>query len=245
MYIMEKLISRENLPDYFNLKDVKSGGISNRVLLYALNDLIRSKKLIRVKKGVYAKNPNTFYIASRLMNGYIGFSSAFYLHKLKNETEANIYVCSNRNRKLVRVFEKNVININMAKYFYGTVLLTDGDQEMPVSTVSKTIFDMLYKVTYANFHDLFRVISDYRMTEIEWRELLYYIEKSNVTVVRRAGHILSDIAPKYIIRRLKSLSDANNGPSFFFEHRFINYDKEWKIFDSLGVNRWKNGIRSR
>ncbi len=243
MAFMEKLINRDNLPDMFNVSSLKAKNkLSYKRIFYALKGLEKKGEVIKISRGVYSKSHNPFYIASRFFNGYIGFSSALYLLESKNETTGTIYVCSFKNHVPIKVLDKIIINVNLKGHFYGTKsILMDGN-EILVSTFPKTLFDMLYKVRYADFQSIFISLNNRETKKEEWAEFFSYVKHSNISVIRRAGYILEDIAPSSFIKELKTISDGKRGPSFLFDHSFTNYSKEWKIFDSLNIKRWKNGI---
>ncbi len=240
---MQKLINKENLPEMFNLSSLKSKNkISYKRIYYALKELEKKGEIIKISKGIYSKSHNPFYIASRFFNGYIGFSSALYLLGLKTETMGTIYVCSYKNHLPIKVLDKKIINVNIKNHFYGTQSVILDGNEILVSTFPKTLFDMLYKVKYADFQSIFVALNNRKTKNEEWAEFFSYVKHSNISVVRRAGYVLEGIAPAEFIREIKAISDSKNGPSFLFNHSFTNYNKEWKIFDSLNLRRWKNGI---
>ena len=59
-----------------------------------LSRLNKAGKILRLKRGVYSTNPlkDAFSAAQATFNGYLGFSSALYLHKLITESPFSITV---------------------------------------------------------------------------------------------------------------------------------------------------------
>lgn len=244
MYDISKIINKGIVPAIFRSSDITKidKGASMRAIRYSLNSLLKTHKLLMVKKGVYSTSADPFFIAQNVFKGYIGFSSALYLLGLKNESEANVYVCIAENRKGIMLLGKNIVPVNMSRYFYGTKIVHRNESDILVSTLPKTLFDMFYRVKYGSFQDIYRALNNYSISDGEWKELLGYALSSNVTVARRVGYALESKAPPWFIADLLRKSDKPSGPSFFYEHTYENYNKKWNIFDSLNVKRWENGI---
>lgn len=242
---MTKLINIDSLPETFKVSELihSSGGkLTRRMINYSVSSLLKEKKLLRLKNGMYSKTGDIFQIAYRLYGGYVGFSSALYLHGLKEEIEAVVYVCIAHNGKKSRVLDKIIEPVNMSENEYGTQIINSNGKEILVSTYPKTIFDMLAKPKYASYFDMYKAMKIRRLTENEWKELLYYAKNSNTTDIRRIGYALEGIAPARFTKELASLSTKGYRTSFFFKHEGKNYNSKWNIFDSLGVRRWVNAI---
>lgn len=240
---MNKIISIDNLPNIFSSSKITTmGKLTNRVVSYALKKHLKEKKLIKIKRGVYSKVANPFYVASALYKGYIGFSSALYLYRLKNEIEANVIVCVPKTEKKVRFLDKILLPVNVSDQFYGFSIITTEGLDIPISTFPKIVFDMFYRPKYANFYDLYNAINNRRMNSKEWRSLFYYAEKSNLVTIRRLGYGLENKAPKWLTAKLLKISDKGSRTSFFFSHKPIGYNAKWDIFDDINVKRWENAV---
>ena len=159
---MIKNINTEILPEVFRLGEMlKLSGrsLTRRRLSYAISRLLKDKKLVKVINGVYSKTGNVFYIAYKLYGGYIGFSSALYLHGLKTEVEPTIYLCtSSHHAKAVRILGNIIKTVDMREMQYGTIFIDVMGKQVKVSTYAKTIFDMLDKPRYADYFDMYRAI---------------------------------------------------------------------------------------
>ena len=242
---MTKLINIGNLPDVFRVSDLvrlSKGKATERSVNYMISGLLKGKKLVRIKSGMYSKTGDIFYIACRLYDGYIGFSSALYLYGLKEEIEAVVYVCVPEHEKGFRILGKIVEPVNMSDNDYGASLIESNGHQILVSTYAKTIFDMLSKPRYANYFDMYRAVRIRPLAAGEWKELLYYAKSSSISDIRRIGYATDGIAPGWFLDELERLSRKGYRTSFFFKHESRNYNSRWSIFDSLGMRRWMNGV---
>ncbi len=242
---MIKLINKEELPDVFRVADLvrlSRGKATARSVNYMVSRLLEEKKLVRIKNGMYSKTGDVFYIAYRLYNGYIGFSSALYLYGLKDEIEAAVYVCVPKHAKAAMILGKTIEPVNMADNDYGASLIELNGHQILVSTYAKTIFDMLSKPRYANYFDMYRAVRIRPLAAGEWKELLYYAKSSSISDIRRIGYATDGIAPGWFLDELERLSRKGYRTSFFFKHESRNYNSRWSIFDSLGMRRWMNGV---
>ena len=240
---MNKFIELGNLPDLIDTAGIvrlSKGKVTMRVIDYAMRKYEKDKRVIRIKRGIYSKSANPFFVAARLYGGYIGLSSALYLYRLKPEVESSIFVCVDKPMKAMRFLDKTLTPVNLSKDAYGTALLDVSGLSVLVSTFPKTLFDMLARPRHANYFDFYRAINSSGLKADKWNELLYYLKRSNLTVVRRCGHALDGVAPGRFTRELQKISDNGEGSSFFFRHRALNYDSTWKIFDELAIRRWKD-----
>ena len=245
---MNRLINIDNLPEVFGVRDVirlSNSKVTRRMLNYEITKLLKGKKLIKIKNGVYSKIGDIFYIASYLYDGYIGFSSALYLHGLKEEIEASVYVCTSSPKKRLRVMERVIEPVNMSKQQYGVMAFVLNGREILISTYAKTIFDMLSKPKYANYFDMYRAMKIRSFSKGQWEELAYYAKNSNITDIRRVGYATEGIAPGWFTGQMNDLSRKGYRTSFFFKHKAENYNLKWSMFDGLSVRRWLNAVRSR
>src|SRR5271157_1920172 len=106
---MNKIINIDGLPDIISTADVRCllhGKATKRMLTYAINRYLKERTIVKIKRGLYSKTPNAFYVASRIYDGYVGFSSALYLHGLKTEMESVIYVCVDGSARSTRFMNR-------------------------------------------------------------------------------------------------------------------------------------------
>ncbi|MBU6391202.1 MAG: hypothetical protein KGI00_03270 [Candidatus Micrarchaeota archaeon] len=242
---MTILINIDSLPYVFRIGSIiktSKGRLTRRRLGYLIGKLLDEKKLLKIGNGLYSKGGNVFYIACYVYKGYIGLSSALYLHGLKTEVEGTVYVCTSSPRKGMRIMDSMLVPVNMSGLQYGTTELAMEEKRVMVSTYPKTVFDMLAKPRYANYFDMYRALNERHMEKEEWDELLYYAKSSSTTQIRRIGYAMEGIAPGRFTDELLKLSGRKPGASFFFRHKAVNYSMKWKLFDDLSVRRWLNAV---
>ncbi len=243
---MIKNINISLFPEVFRIDDIirlSGRGITRRRLAYAISKLLDEKKLIKVMNGVYSKTGDAFYIAYKLYGGYIGFSSALYVHGIKTEVNPVIYVCTPlKHAKRINILDKIIVPVNMSGQQYGTMQEGINGKEIMVSTYAKTIFDMLSKPRHADYFDMYRAMNIRRLTAEEWKELLYYTRNCSITDIRRIGYATDGISPSWFTKELHETSSKGYRASFFFKHKTENYIRKWDMFDDLGITRWRNAV---
>jgi len=240
MYKSQKILNIRNMPDVMDIGTLQATlrkRVTNRMLRHFMERELEEGRIVRLSNGIYAKvGADPYRAAGSIYKGYIGFSSALYLLGLKEEAEKEITICTSSNRKKVRFLNKVFVPINLSELAFGMQI----KDNLVISTYPKTIFDMLYRPKYANMFDMFRAINRRELTEDEWRELLYYLKKSNISTMRRAGYALEHVAPQWFTKELNKLSDASRGVSFFQKVRNEGYNKKWRIYGGFNIMRWKN-----
>ncbi len=169
-YLTQKVLSAiKDSPRGIAMLDVlKSLKLSGALTLKTtLSRLSKSNRIIRLKRGVYATNPlhDAFAAAQATFGGYIGFSSALYLHELITESPFEIMVVTTSKSRLK----------NFGAYTFRSVVLGEkaiGFEDMAgiaVSTKAKTLFDCLYLEQYSIEHD--KLIAAYRDARLSIKEL--------------------------------------------------------------------------
>jgi len=141
-----------------------------------LSRLGRSGRIIRLKRGVYSANPmrDAFACAQSAFGGYIGFSSALYLHKLITEVPFVVTVVTS--------------SLSKAKRFGGYEFRAVALREKAVgferkgayvlSTRAKTLFDCLYLPRYSVEEG--KLLEAFRAADLakgEWREFRHYFSE--------------------------------------------------------------------
>lgn len=212
--------------------------LGKRKLNRVLNGLVLDGTIVKLRNTVYARaDSNQFAIAAELYGGYIGFSSALYLHGLKTELERIVRVCVSEREKPAYFKNVKLLPIQINGQLYGTELLNG----ILVSTYPKTIFDMLLKPKHADFFDMYRALNTRAFKESEWRELFYYATGANLSTVRRLGFVLGGRAPGWFTKALEQLN-RHSGKSFFRSRKRINFDTKWRVYDDINVKRWENAV---
>ena len=161
-----------------------------------LSRLCKSHRIIRLKRGVYSSNPirDMFIAAQCTYNGYIGFSSALYVHKLIAELSFTVTVVTTYKSasSTIGAYEFRAIAMKEKAIGFETV------GELTVSTRAKTLFDCLYLERYSIEKD--KLIEAYKLARLssdELREFNSYVKRF-VSKGRRAkfNMIEEEIASK-------------------------------------------------
>ncbi len=240
---MNRFVNFNNLPEMFTigrLEELIHGAASRRAIGYMVRNLLREGKVFKVTNSIFSKTANVFYIAYHLYKGYIGLSSALYIYGLKTEVEATVYVCTSSYERQKRILDRIVVPVNVSRQQYGTEIISVENEEILVSSYPKTIFDIISNPKFADYFGMYRALNQRKLTEDEWRELLYYTINSNLTDARRVGYATDGMAPEWFTKRLINISNESTGVSYFFKHRTNNYNLKWRLYDSLDIRRWLN-----
>lgn len=141
-----------------------------------LSRLNKAGKILRLKRGVYATNPlkNAFSAAQATFGGYVGFSSALYLHKLTTEYPFSITIVTNNksSSKSVGAIEFRAVALKEKAVGFENV------GGLVVSTKAKTLFDCIYLERYSvEGQKLIGAYKERRLSAKEWREFDSYVSR--------------------------------------------------------------------
>ncbi len=173
---------------------LESLGLSNRnTLKTTLNRLAKKSAIAGLKRGTYAALPlkDGFAAALATFNGYLGFSSALYLHRIIPEQPFSIVV-------ITRVISGVK---SFGQYEFKAVALKEKavgftqNGPLAVSTRAKTLFDCLYLPQYSLEHDkLVEAFADAELSKKEWREFDDYVERfANERMAKRMRRAKKEI----------------------------------------------------
>lgn len=183
-----------------SLDVLESLGLCNSFTLKTtLSRLAKKGKVVRLKRGVYSAVPlrDVFVCVQNVFNGYLGFSSALYLHGLIPEQpfQVTIVTFNTSKAKSLAGFVAKAIALK------GKAIGFERKGDYVLSTRAKTLFDCLYLPRLAvEKEKLLEAFSQARLTANEWREFDGYVEKF--------GGLKSDemLAAKKAIRGWKAWS---------------------------------------
>ncbi|MEK6953851.1 MAG: hypothetical protein AABX01_02510 [Candidatus Micrarchaeota archaeon] len=141
-----------------------------------LSRLGMTNRLIHLKRGTYSVNPlrDAFSCAQSTFNGYLGFTSALYLHKLITEIPFSITVVTNHVSKGKLVGEFSFLAVALNEKAVGFEKLGD----YVVSSRAKTLFDCLYLPKYSI--EQTKLIASYKEAKLgktEWKDFDGYVKK--------------------------------------------------------------------
>ena len=141
-----------------------------------LSRLGKAGKILRLKRGVYATNPlkDAISAAQATFSGYIGFSSALYIHKLIAESPFSITVVTTDKSasKAFGAYEFRAVALKERAVGFESI----GD--LVVSTKAKTLFDCTYLERYSIEKE--KIIEAYNanpMSTKEWKEFDSYVTR--------------------------------------------------------------------
>jgi len=145
-------------------------------LRVTLSRLGRGGRIVRLKRGTYSASPirDAFASAQAVFNGYIGLSSALYLHRLISEVPFTVTVVTARKSGAKRVggYEFRAVALG------GKAVGFERKGPYVVSTRAKTLFDCLYLPKYAvEPEKLISAFREARLGKEERLEFLGYVEK--------------------------------------------------------------------
>lgn len=148
--ITRKVLSAiENSPSGIATLDIiESLKLCDRnTLKTTLSRLNKSGKILRLKRGVYSSNPlkDAFAAAQAVFNGYLGFSSALYLHGLITELPFTVTVVTTGVSRLKRIGNYEFRAVSLGEKAAGF----EKKGAYSVSTRPKTLFDCLYLPRYS------------------------------------------------------------------------------------------------
>ncbi len=139
----------------------------DNTLKTTLSRLSKSDKIIRLKRGVYSSNPirDAFTAAQHIYDGYLGFSSALYVHRLITELPFLITVVTTHKStsKVIGAYEFRAIAMKEKAIGFENI------NNLTVSTRAKTLFDCIYLERYSIEKD--KLIEAYRTAELSTEEL--------------------------------------------------------------------------
>ncbi len=141
-----------------------------------LNRLYKKGAIARLKRGTYASLPllDGFAGALATFNGYLGFSSALYLHKITAE-QPFVFII---------VTTATSATKSLGQYEFKAVALKEKAAgfeykgTLAVSTRAKTLFDCLYLPRYSIEHGkLLEAFGSAKLLKSEWREFDEYVKR--------------------------------------------------------------------
>ncbi len=141
-----------------------------------ISRLNKTDRIIHLKRGTYSSNPirDAFLCAQSTFNGYLGFSSALYLHGLITELPFTISVVTagKSGKKQMGEYQFKAISLKEKAVGFEKI----GNKV--VSSRAKTLFDCLYLPEYSiERQKLIGAYRDAGLSKKEWPEFDLYVEK--------------------------------------------------------------------
>lgn len=237
---------------YFAAKNAKDGvvfleimyswDITDRKTLHSvLSRMVKKGWLMRLRRGVYLVcEPgfgtllSPFVTATYMFPGYVGFSSALYIHKLVDVVPFEVQVATRQESGAKNLGQYSFRAIPVGKRHVGSEL-TNG---YLVSTIPKTIYDCLCQPELAGgYPQVLKAIFEAKISENGWKEFIYYAEKfERSAFYQRLGYLLS-ILPrknKTILKMIAKCRKRIRSKIYLYKRRKGKYIPEWKLVDDIG-----------
>ncbi|MEM3370021.1 MAG: type IV toxin-antitoxin system AbiEi family antitoxin [Candidatus Micrarchaeia archaeon] len=238
----DSLISTNRLREIYNSKKIASPSYFKIVV----SSLIKKKIFLQIKKGLYyvtmGETYDEFLLGQYLFGGYIGFSTALWLHGLKTEMPSICYVAVYKGKKTKKIGRMLFKSVSLGEKAIGAAYI----DKYRVSTKAKTFFDCFLIPKYAGgFQQILYSLSVADMTAADWNEFLDYIKKfGSSSMVQRVGYVFSILrrinakkVPNFLISELRKELERKGpvittlDPTIKAKGRFVS---EWKIYDNVG-----------
>ena len=202
--------------------------------------LVKKGALIRLERGKYlviksAENYNALKAANYIFDGYIAITSALFVYGYNQTKSFIIWGTTSSRKKIRKIGEYTYIMLPMGKLMFGSFYY----KGYKISTKAKTVLDCVYNIHYVeDITPLIYLILD--MNSKDFDELLGYLHMiNNSSLTQRLGFILEKAgAPKDIITAIKRIAGKSVTRLDKRIGSYINYDKKWRVFDNVNINRF-------
>lgn len=156
---------------------LKSLGLSDeQTLKTLLSRLQKAHQIVRLKRGVYAHVPlqDSFAAAQATFSGYLGLSTALYLHKFISEVPFTLFVITRATSAVKKIGISEFRAVALRQRAIGF----EQKGSYVLSTPAKTLFDCLILPQYALEEEkLITVFQGAGLTPREWKEFDWYVKK--------------------------------------------------------------------
>lgn len=228
---------------FFTTKEIQQTypEISTNKLNNYLKSLVDKKYFLRISKGTYLLNKEYSYkeiqkIATTYNFGYIAYSTALYNYGLIDYLPDTIFIATNNKSKEITINEITIKYINI-KNFNNYVI----KEEIPTSTLEKTILDCFAKIEYAGgYPTLSKAIYEIN-DKIDWDEFINLNKKIKSKRQKQiTGYILDLINKETNIKIPSKVIDffkkQEKSKTYLFnsKQRKSKYLSDWKIKDNFG-----------
>lgn len=142
MHVIRKLAADN---PFFTVKDAQRL-VGKEYAYLVLNILTKRGEIHRLAKGYYSKFDDPSLLVYYFRPAYIGLFDAMSYLNLWEQESATMIITTRRVRRGTRtVFGNNVIVKRIdPKHFFGFEFLETEGYSIPVSTVEKTLIDLIY-----------------------------------------------------------------------------------------------------
>lgn len=245
-------LSKNELEIYTTLKDSSSlfttkeiqqvyPDLSTDKVNKILKNLVDKKYLQRINKGTYILKKECSFkeiqkIAITYNFGYIAYSTALYNYGLIDYLPETIFIATNNKSKEIKINETTIKYINI-KNFNNYII----KEEIPISTLEKTILDCFSKIEYAGgYSTLSKAIYEIN-DKINWDQFIELNKKIKSKRQKQiTGYILDLINKetniKIPLKVITFFKNQEKSKTYLFnsKQRKSKYLSDWKIKDNFG-----------
>lgn len=248
-------LARENR-NIFSADDVRA--IIDGAAKKTINNLVRKKWLLQLKRGLYAIVPldigvkgadsfavHNFVIGSKLVEPYyIGYWSALNHYGFSDQIPSATYIATTHAKKKIEVQQTTYLFVQVTqKKFFGTTEIEIDGESVKISDKNKTIADCLDRPDYCGGIDEIGKSIFFSKDEINFKKVkAYAVRMGNLTILKRLGYLLdaSGLLKQYesVFKSLK----LSKGYSLLdpLSPRTGSYNDKWGLLINVEIKpeRW-------
>ena len=141
-----------------------------------LSRLNKAGRIIRLKRGLYSAKPlkDAFFVGQEMFGGYLGFTSALYLHRIISEMPFSVSIVTTETSavKMIDAYEFRAVALHEKAVGFERL------ENHIVSTRAKTLFDCVYLPRYSvEEKKLAEAFREARLSGDEWKEYDSYVRR--------------------------------------------------------------------
>ena len=177
----------------FSSKDVSLlwGEENDELIKKRLNKYVKAGKLIRVRRGIYAKDKdyNRFELATRINTpSYISFETVLTREGVNFQYYGNIFVASYVNRE-ISIGEQKITFVRMKDYVLSNIVGIEHKEGYAIATRERAFLDRMYvsknyhfdNLANLNWDKVFEILPIYHNKRLE-KKIKEYQKHNNITV---------------------------------------------------------------
>jgi len=175
----------------FSIRDTALmwGEENNRTISMRLNKYVKAGKLIRVRRGLYAKDKNydRFELATRIYTpSYVSFETILTRGGVSFQYYGNIFVASYVNREIV-VGDQKITFVRMKDYVLSNTAGIENKAGCSIATKERAFLDRIYVSKDYHFDNLasldwdkvFTIVPIYHNKRLEKKTQEYFNANKN------------------------------------------------------------------
>jgi len=170
----------------FSSKDVSLlwGEENDEVIKKRLNKYVKARKLIRVRRGIYAKDKhyNRFELATRINTpSYISFETVLTREGVNFQYYGNIFVASYVNRE-INAADQKITFVRMKDYVLSNTVGIEHTEGYAIATRERAFLDRVYvskdyhfdNLANLNWDKVFEILPIYHNKRLEKKVKEYH-----------------------------------------------------------------------